>query len=341
MKNKLKLFAMAMFMFFGVVGLVGAAALNWSVDQTINLTSPDIDLTIASGSAATSLVVNAGDIDVVLGAGDVFTVTPVSGALTVSGNTTATVSNVCTAGISTVVLTGGAGGETITITPTGVACVAPSTGGGGSGTSSGSRPRTTTPPIIVPPTPIPTPTPIVTNEGGTCTYNLGTEVLKNGSRGEAVKELQRFMNAEMNLGLVMDGILGPKTIAVIMKWQTENSLVSDGLIGPMTKAKMNGIAATRCATPATPATPGETPATPATPNAQGYAFGTLLVKEGTKGESCKAWQMFLNDKTNAGLVADGNCGPKTMVAAKAWQASVGLTADGMLGAMSRTKALTQ
>ena len=110
----------------------------------------------------------------------------------------------------------------------------------------------------------------------------------------------------------------------------------------MTKAKINGIAAVRCgATPATPAVPGVTPATPATPNAQGYAFGTLLVKEGTKSEACKAWQMFLNDKASAGLVADGNCGPKTMLAAKAWQVSVGLTADGFLGAMSRAKAETQ
>ena len=325
-----------MFMFFGVVGFVGAAALNWSVDQTVDLSSPDIDLTIASGSGATSLVVNAGNIQVVVGNGDTFTVTPVSGALTLTGNTTATVSNTCTGGISTVAITGGTGGETITVTPTGIDCVPPSSGG-----SSGSRPKPVTPPAVV--TPTPTPLPPVSGGGGSgvCSYNMGTEVLKDGSRGSAVMELQRFLNAEMNLGLVVDGALGPKTIAVIKQWQTSNGLVSDGLIGPMTKAKINSIAAVRCANPATPATPGETPATPATPNAQGYAFGTLLVKEGTRGESCKAWQMFLNDKASAGLMADGVCGPKTMVAAKAWQASVGLTADGLLGAMSRAKALTQ
>jgi peptidoglycan hydrolase-like protein with peptidoglycan-binding domain len=142
--------------------------------------------------------------------------------------------------------------------------------------------------------------------------------------------------------LVVDGALGPKTIAVMMQWQNANGLVSDGLIGPMTKAKINGIAAARCgATPATPAVPGVTPAIPATPVAGAYAFGTGVVKEGVKGEACKAWQMFLNEKANAGLMANGNCGPKTMVAAKAWQASVGLTADGVLGAMSRAKALAQ
>lgn len=84
-----------------------------------------------------------------------------------------------------------------------------------------------------------------------------------------------------------------------------------------------------------------TPATPAVPNAQGYAFGTLTVKMGTKGPACTAWQMFLNDKANAGLVTDGWCGKLTIGAAKAWQASKGLVADGLLGPMSRAKALMQ
>lgn len=73
-------------------------------------------------------------------------------------------------------------------------------------------------------------------------YNFGTKTLKNGSRGEAVKELQRFLNAKLCLGLVIDGKLGPKTIAVIKKWQKAHSLVVDGLIGPKTKAKMNAEA---------------------------------------------------------------------------------------------------
>ena len=52
-------------------------------------------------------------------------------------------------------------------------------------------------------------------------------------------ELQRFLNKVLNLGLVVDGKLGPKTIAVIKKLPLDNGLVSDGLIGTKTKAKMN------------------------------------------------------------------------------------------------------
>jgi len=70
-------------------------------------------------------------------------------------------------------------------------------------------------------------------------YDFGTMTLRNGSRGDAVKELQRFLNQTLNLGLVIDGKLGPKTVAVIKQWQRDNGLVSDGLVGKNTKAKMN------------------------------------------------------------------------------------------------------
>ena len=74
------------------------------------------------------------------------------------------------------------------------------------------------------------------------TFNFGTVTLKNGSKGAAVMELQRFLNKFLNLGLVVDGKLGPKTIAVIKAWQKGKGLVADGLVGAKTKAKMNAEA---------------------------------------------------------------------------------------------------
>jgi hypothetical protein len=70
-------------------------------------------------------------------------------------------------------------------------------------------------------------------------YSFGSVTLKNGSRGDAVMELQRFLNAKLNLGLVVDGKLGPKTIAVVKQWQKDHGLVADGRIGAKTKAEMN------------------------------------------------------------------------------------------------------
>ena len=88
------------------------------------------------------------------------------------------------------------------------------------------------------PAPATSPASSATVGQATSSYNLGTMTLRNGSRSEAVKELQRFLNDTLNLGLKLDGILGPKTIAVIKKWQADNGLVSDGLVGPRTKARM-------------------------------------------------------------------------------------------------------
>ncbi len=75
----------------------------------------------------------------------------------------------------------------------------------------------------------------------TTTYNFGTTVLKNGSKGDAVKQLQMFLNKNLNLNLAVDGWLGSKTIAIIKQWQKAHGLTADGLVGPKTKALMNGM----------------------------------------------------------------------------------------------------
>jgi len=69
-------------------------------------------------------------------------------------------------------------------------------------------------------------------------YDLGTTTLRQGSQGPAVMELQNFLNISTNSDLVVDGKLGPKTIAIIKLWQSASGLVADGLVGPKTKEKI-------------------------------------------------------------------------------------------------------
>jgi len=69
-------------------------------------------------------------------------------------------------------------------------------------------------------------------------YDLGTTTLRQGSQGPAVMELQNFLNISTNSNLVVDGKLGPKTIAIIKLWQSASGLVADGLVGPKTKEKI-------------------------------------------------------------------------------------------------------
>jgi len=62
-------------------------------------------------------------------------------------------------------------------------------------------------------------------------------LLKVGSRGKEVKELQEFLN------IGADGIFGKGTESSVKKWQSENGLVADGIVGPATWDAM-GLATT-------------------------------------------------------------------------------------------------
>ena len=57
-------------------------------------------------------------------------------------------------------------------------------------------------------------------------------LLKKGSRGAEVKQLQIFLR------LSADGIFGSGTEAAVKRWQTENGLIADGIVGDKTWTKM-------------------------------------------------------------------------------------------------------
>jgi putative chitinase len=62
-------------------------------------------------------------------------------------------------------------------------------------------------------------------------------LLKNGSKGEEVKQLQTL------LGLGADGSFGPMTEAKVKEWQSKNGLTADGIVGDGTWGKMFGATA--------------------------------------------------------------------------------------------------
>ena len=247
-----------------VVGVGSADAINLTFDANTNATLGSYTYIIKSASVATSLVNDGTSLAVEVPTGSTFTLISADRhTLTTTGGTVT-----CTNVSSTLVITG-LTSTTRTITPSTTPCGAITSGGGGGG-GGGSYVA----PVVTPATPATPATPgnviagcgnsttgFSTSSGVSCagntstipatpatpaspstttgSYNLGTTTLKNGSRGEAVRELQRFLNDKLNLGLVLDGALGPKTIAVIKQWQAENGLVADGLIGAKTKAMMN------------------------------------------------------------------------------------------------------
>lgn len=67
--------------------------------------------------------------------------------------------------------------------------------------------------------------------------------LKNGSKGEEVKTLQKKLNEFMPYGLSVDGIFGPKTEEAVRDFQYHKGLTIDGIVGPKTWGAL-GVKAT-------------------------------------------------------------------------------------------------
>ncbi|MDM5199430.1 L,D-transpeptidase family protein [Fictibacillus enclensis] len=64
-------------------------------------------------------------------------------------------------------------------------------------------------------------------------YSTGT--LKKGSKGEAVKELQKLLTQKGYSTKGIDGIFGKNTDSAVRKFQKVKKLKVDGLVGPATK----------------------------------------------------------------------------------------------------------
>lgn len=65
-------------------------------------------------------------------------------------------------------------------------------------------------------------------------------IIKQGSRGEQVKTLQGLLNKN-GFDLVEDGIFGKATTDAVLEFQKKNGLTIDGLIGPKTKAILKSL----------------------------------------------------------------------------------------------------
>jgi peptidoglycan LD-endopeptidase CwlK len=77
------------------------------------------------------------------------------------------------------------------------------------------------------------------NSAQSSQYPLPNEILKRGSRGEAVKQLQRALNAARFKCGQVDGIYGAKTEDAVRRFQMVYSPYEvDGIYGPKTKAKL-------------------------------------------------------------------------------------------------------
>ena len=151
-----------------------------------------------------------------------------------------------------------------------------------------------------------------------------TGLLRVGSRGSAVTDLQNKLNSlGYNAGKA-DGIFGSRTRSAVMDFQKANGLKVDGIAGPATMAKLNGGAA-----PSKPSDPK--PETPPATGGSGSAPITQLLRQGSKNAQVKTLQQRLNELGYNAGTADGIFGSRTRSAVIAFQKAKGLAADGIVG----------
>lgn len=197
-------------------------------------------------------------------------------------------------------------------------------------------------------------------------------VIRIGEYSDRVKEIQQFLNWWNGKKVVdEDGIFFQATRDYVKAFQTAMGIEADGIVGKNTLAKM--ASAKKGATP-TPQ-PVELPSwvqkanawatkiannnifhyvvwkskdaqTHKDPWTSGIAdiyFGLTkdIQKNGSEGTAVRLIQQFLNWKQSAKLAVDGIFGNGTESALKTWQKKYGLTADGIWGAKSYAKALSQ
>lgn len=131
--------------------------------------------------------------------------------------------------------------------------------------------------------------------------------LHSGSTGPDVRRLQRVLVELKMLSFDhIDGNLGPATEAAVEDFQSGNGLTVDGIVGPQTWSKL--------------------PADPQTP----------LLSRGATGPSVSALQKGLrayaaqNAAADPGTV-DGEFGPRTEAAVKAYQSDRSVSIDGIVG----------
>ncbi|MBU7592237.1 peptidoglycan-binding protein [Metabacillus halosaccharovorans] len=137
--------------------------------------------------------------------------------------------------------------------------------------------------------------------------------LKEGSKGENVKVIQRALNKAMGAELSEDGIFGPNTKTAVIAFQRSTKMLKvDGIYGPKTHAELSKEINT-------------------------FGFENTVLKMGSRGEGVKTLQKALNDMSYD-VTVDGIYGPETKEAVIKFQKRFpDLVNDGIFG--PKTKAV--
>jgi peptidoglycan hydrolase-like protein with peptidoglycan-binding domain len=176
-----------------------------------------------------------------------------------------------------------------------------------------------------------------------------------GARGDAVSALQQNLS-RAGFGTAVDGEFGKETLKQLKAFQAAQGLPVTARVDTATAAALAGAASpttpTASSAAAAPASRPQASAQTVTdarrramtspagialatganaaPTTDAVRAGTAKLKLGMQGPAVQELQERLN-QDGAGLVADGQFGPRTEAAVKQWQASRDITDTGVVG----------
>ncbi|SDX96140.1 N-acetylmuramoyl-L-alanine amidase [Thermoactinomyces sp. DSM 45892] len=146
------------------------------------------------------------------------------------------------------------------------------------------------------------------------TSSSSDPILRKGSRSDAVKSLQSYLN-KFGYNLNVDGAFGPLTQNAVKDFQRKNDLVVDGIVGEKTWSKLKS-------------------ASPAQQSSK-FPLPSVILKYGYHGSEVRQLQEALNEAGFSCGRADGVFGKKTLTALKSFQRSASLVVDGIYGNKTR------
>lgn len=149
-------------------------------------------------------------------------------------------------------------------------------------------------------------------------------LLKRGSKGEQVKQLQRELNEVQNCNLDVDGSFGILTKNCVLKFQKANALKQDALVGPQTCQRLNEKYTQYDGFDYIEPTPS-------------YNGITSVLSRGSKSSEVKTLQQLLNTTTKCNLAIDGAFGYKTEWCLKKFQEENNISITGQTDYATRNK----
>ena len=174
-----------------------------------------------------------------------------------------------------------------------------------------------------------------------------TGLLRAGSQGQAVTELQQLLKDAGHFNHQVTGFYGRVTQNAVRDYQKKHGLTVDGIAGPQTRSHLIGRSTTTSpsssqgqTTPSTPASETVTPSTPAesTPStsiatqpATPVAVNTQVLRIGANGAQVNHLQEALKQLGHFNHRVTGYFGSVTDAAVRAFQRSQGISVDGIAG----------